>query len=262
MTTPADELPDEELSRAVALHGFEDKPLAIAHFSFSEPHSVIAAHSPGGRITPLVEFLPLPMRGAELLRSIASIDEQGPRLIGNFRKLFSDLAAEVDDFDPEVDIADSAALGWLFASASLLLGLSQAEAEEALLYESETVKLDTYLVEIAGHNFLDSRRMLRSLMSYRIAGVQNHVLARSIFISLGNFTGEVVRRLLSDFDAKAVLCLGDLFFANRILADSARSSMATLRVPIFLSSGPNLEDPLTQLEALLSFEGISIKARG
>ena len=39
-------------------------------------------------MTPLIGFWPLPVRGDELLEAIASIDENGPRLIANYEHAF------------------------------------------------------------------------------------------------------------------------------------------------------------------------------
>jgi Ser/Thr protein kinase RdoA (MazF antagonist) len=73
------------------------------------------------------------------------------------------------------------------------------------------------------------------MMSYRLAGVPGHALAASVFTSLGEFTGDAVRRLVRAWpSAQVVVCAGDLFAHNVLLRDQARRSLSGLRLPVLL----------------------------
>jgi hypothetical protein len=217
-------------------YGLTDRTVAIAYFSFAEPDSFVGAYEPGGRITRLIEFLPLPVRGADLLDAIAAIDENGPRLVANYRQRFPDLYADVARFYADQEAADTEALAWLLGAASLTIGMEQSDLERALLPLQVAVMVDTVVVERDGRYLFDGLRLLRSLISYRIADVPREVLARSIFESLGDFAATALRRLMKDWRADAIICAGDLFAGNNILRVRTRGALISMRVPIHFSA--------------------------
>jgi hypothetical protein len=221
------------LKTLVDSHGLAENAAAVVYFSFAEPDSFVGAHDPGGRITRLIEFLPLPVRGADLLDSIASIDENGPRLVANYREAFPELCESVASFCPEEHVIETEALAWLLGANSLILGLEEPDLARALHATSDGVKVDTVVIEQGGRYLVDGRRLLRSAMSYRIAGVPRDILARSAFESLGDFAADAVRRLLKDWKADAIVCAGDLFAANNILRLRTRSAMVSLHLPMY-----------------------------
>lgn len=240
------------ISAALARYRMEDQAVAVAWLSFDDPDSMIAAHDPDGKVSPLIGFDTLPMRGTDLLTAVAGIDENGPRLVANYRLAFPDLTAAIESFDPGVGAVSSSAPGWLFAAASLLIGMEEADVTAAMAPEPEAVEVDTFVAPGARGYSLEGARLLRSVMSYRLAGVERHVLARSIFVSLGNFVGTAMVRLLKEWQPRAIVCAGDLFAQNRILRDQARSALTTVRVPTYF---PSLDDPdnaLVAEEELLS----------
>lgn len=217
--------------------GLLEKAVAVVCFSFSDPDSFIGAQDPGGHLTRLIEFLPLPFSGDRLLEAIASIDENGPRLVANYRRAFPVLYDRLAAFVPEEDEAlETGALGWLLAACSLVLGLEEQDLARALSLSLAGVKVDTVVIEVNGRYLLDGRRLLRSLMSYLIAGVPRDVLARSVFESLGDFAADATRRLLEDWKADAIICAGDLFAGNNILRLRTRGGMISLRLPMHFSA--------------------------
>jgi hypothetical protein len=221
-----------EIKALAEKSGLTDRNVAVVYFSFAEPDSFVGAHEPGGRITRLIEFLPLPVRGADLLGAIASIDENGPRLVANYERRFPELHGGVAQFYADPEAADTEALTWLLGAASLTIGLEQSDLERALLPSQGGVKVDTVLVERDGRYLFDGRRLLRSLISYRIADVPRDVLARSIFESLGDFAADAVRRLVRDWKADAIICAGDLFAGNNILRVRTRGALISMRLPM------------------------------
>lgn len=225
-----------EVAALLERHGRPGVAAAVAFFTFAgSGHSFIGAHDPDGRITPLIEFLPLPVRGADLLGSIAAIDENAPRLVANYQAAFPGIADRLRAFGADLEPADNGSLHWLLSACSLTLWLEDADVARALSQPGGEVKVDTIVVEQDGLYLFDGRRLLRSVMSYRIAQVPNHILARSVFQSLGDFTVDAVRRLLRDWKAEAVVCAGDLFARNTILRERARWGMLRLPVPVYFS---------------------------
>ena len=232
MTEPVPAQTSAEIDELLEHHDLDRVAVAVAFFSFQSPQSFIAARDPDGRITPLIGFYPLPVRGGELIDSIASIDENGPRLIANYERGFPELMDGIRAFGTELEPVDSESLGWLLAACSLMLGMQDEDVVNALGPVPSVVNVDTVVVEHGGRYVLDSRRLLRSLMSFRIADVPNHVLARSVFESLGDYAASAVRRLLRDWKVEVVVCAGDLFARNSFIADRTRRGLArpTLRV--------------------------------
>lgn len=222
-----------EIRALIESRQLTEKAAAVVYFSFAEADSFVGAYDPGGRITRLIEFIPLPVRGADLLDVIGSIDGNGPRLIANYRQTFPELYDSLVAFNPEEGPVGTEAVAWLLGANSLILGLDESDLLKALLPATGGVKVDTVVIDQAGRYVFDGRRLLRSVMSYRIAGVPRDVLARSVFESLGDFAAEAVRRLLKDWKAEAIVCAGDLFAANNILRVRTRSAMISLHLPMY-----------------------------
>jgi hypothetical protein len=206
---------------------------AVAFFSFESPQSFIAARDPDGSITPMIGFWPLPVRGGELLDAIASIDENGPRLITNYEHAFPELTESIRRFGAELEPVKSESLGWLLGACSLTLGMQEEDVARALGQVPALVKVDTVVEEHDERYLLDSRRLLRSVMSYRIAAVPNHVLMRSVFESLGDYAANAVRRLLREWSVEVVVCAGDLFARNRFIADRTRRGLVRPRLRVY-----------------------------
>jgi hypothetical protein len=220
---------DEQLER----HGLTETAAAVAFFSFESPQSFIAARDSDGRLTPLIGFLPLPVRGGELIEAIAAIDEHGVRLVANYENTFPELLDGIRAFGSELEPVKSESLGWLLAAVSLTLGMREKDVARALGPVPSLVTVDTVVVEHDGHNALDSRRVLRSVMSYLIADVPRHVLARSVFESLGDYAATAVRRLLRDWKVEVVVCAGDLFARNRFIADRTRIGLVRPKLAVY-----------------------------
>lgn len=226
---------EAEIKAELGQHGLSRAPVAVAFLSFADSaRSFIGAHDPDGRITPLIEFLPLPVRGDDLLEAIASIDESAPRLVARYRAAFPEVVSGLSEFGAGLEPSASPALCWLLSACSLVLWLEEADIIRALGPSPGGVKADTVVIESDGRYLFDGRRLLRSLMSYRLADVPNYVLARSVFESLGGFTADAIWRLLREWKAEAVVCAGDLFQRNAILREQARNGMLRLRVPAYL----------------------------
>ncbi len=222
-----------EIDALLERHGQARAAVAVAFFSFESPRSFIAARDPDGSLTPLIGFWPLPVRGGELLDAVASIDENGPRLIANYGRAFPELTDRIRGFGSELKRVESESLGWLLGASSLVLGMEEEDVARALGPIEELVKVDTVVVEEAGRYVFDSRRLLRSLMSYRIGAVPKHVVARSVFESLGDYAAGAIRRLLREWKVEVVVCAGDLFARNAFLADRARRGLVRPKLAVY-----------------------------
>lgn len=222
-----------EVRALLEVQGLPTRPCAVGYLSFADPASCLASYDVDGQLTPLVGFLPLPLRGDRLLAGVAAIDENGPRLVANYRHAFPGDTERLVDFDAtrEAGLEESAAPGWLLAACSLALDLEEADVAAAL-QPVETVGLDTFVIEVDGGYVLDGRRFLRSAMSYRIGGVPKQVIGRSMLESLGQFVSDGLGRLLRVWSAEAIVLAGDLFEGDTPLAWRARRNLASWSLPI------------------------------
>lgn len=225
-TTPD---PEREISELLERRGKAGAAAAVAHLSVLGTNSGIGLRDPDGRLTPVIEFLPLPMRGADLLDEIGRIDENAPRLVTNYREAFPDAAERLISFGADLDDLETPALGWLFLACGLVLSLDDADLAE-IHHITDGVKVDTIVIDQDGHYLLDGRRLLRSLMSYRIADAPTALLAGSVFESLGDFVADAIPQLLRARPADVVVCAGDLFADNQILRSRTQSGLARSRV--------------------------------
>lgn len=228
-----------EIGALLHRHGLQGRPCAVAYLAFADPGSCIGAWEPDGKLEPLIGFLPLPLRGEQLLDAIAHIDESGPRLVARYRRSFAADADRLASFDAGLDIDETSAPAWLLAAGSLALGLTDADVARALQPRVETVAVDTFVIDSERGYVVDGRRLLRSLMSYRIGGVAGHVLARSVFDSLGRFVADAIGRLVREWRPAAVVCAGDLFAGNVILHARTRRGLAQLQLPIVGPAWPS-----------------------
>src|SRR6266545_3429887 len=107
-----------EVDALLQRHGISG-PAAVAYFSFASPQSCIAAREDDGSITPLIGFWPLPVRGDELLESIAAIDGNGAQLVANYARRFPALTERIRGFGTELEPVRTESLGWLMGACSL-----------------------------------------------------------------------------------------------------------------------------------------------
>ncbi len=229
---PAQSELDPVLALLIA-HGHPRSPAAAVHFSYAEAPSFVGLRQPGGPTLPLIPFLPMPGTGAGVLDTLAGLDEAGARLVQRFRRDFPDTVARLTAVD--YGSAATPELSWLLGMCSLALDLGAEDLRRALHADDGGVRVDTVVVPDGDGYAVDGRRLLRSVISYRIAGVAAHVLARSVFTSLGEFTGDAVRRLVRTWpSAQVIVCAGDLFASNIMLREQTRRSLVGLRRPVLL----------------------------
>ncbi len=224
--------PDPVLALLTA-HGHGALPAAAVQFSYAEVPSFVGLREPGGPTVPLVSFLPLPGTGAGVLDALAGLDDSGARLVERFRRDFPDTVQRLTAVD--CGSAATPAMSWLLGMCSLSMDLGAEDVRRAMHADGGGVRVDTVVVEDGDGYVVDGRRLLRSVISYRVAGVAAHVLARSVFTSLGEFTGDAVRRLVRAWpSAQVIVCAGDLFGSNIVLRNQARRSLVGLRLPVLL----------------------------
>lgn len=217
----------------LSARGLADRRAAVVHFCLGPAASFIGVREPDAPATPLIEFLPLPTLGAELLSGIGSVDESARRLLRQFVDVVPATAARVEAFDAGLDTR-TPVLGWLFGAVSLLLDLDEPDLADVERRRAPSLRLDTVVVPAGSRSALDGRRLLRSVLSYRLAGVPGHVLARSVVESLGEFAADAVRRLLREWPAQLVVCAGDLYARSDLLRGATSRGLTGIAIPVIM----------------------------
>jgi hydrogenase maturation factor HypF (carbamoyltransferase family) len=81
------------------------------------------------------------------------------------------------------------------------------------------------LVNLEGINYLDYRRIVQSIMAYKMADVDNITLVYSFYESLSEFICNYVNEIANDTKAKDVVLCGDMF-ANSILLSKTHKTLS------------------------------------
>jgi hydrogenase maturation factor HypF (carbamoyltransferase family) len=73
-------------------------------------------------------------------------------------------------------------------------------------------------------NYLDYRRIVQSIMSYKMAGVENTLLAFSFYESLSEFIVDYAAKMKDEIKSSDIVLCGDMF-ANSILASKTNKAL-------------------------------------
>jgi hypothetical protein len=152
---------------------------------------------------PIVAVPPMEFDAPNLRERIASLREGSDRLVENFAAKAPETAERLFGSNPPRDI---------FEAAAVILGLEEAGLDavgkEALKFHGKGgLQVDTKVK----NNRFDPYAFVASLMSYRLAGVENPLLAYSIFESFGDYVSEIVTELKARSKAEHVVLCGRTF---------------------------------------------------
>lgn len=152
---------------------------------------------------------------------ISQIDEHCERLISNFslkypNVLLSDVPSNTDGFESIVNMC-----------AKVLEIQSAKEFEDMALglTLSSGIQIDMKLISLNGINYLDYRRTVQSIMSYKMAGVDNATLVYSFYESLSEFICNYSNEIATEIKAKDIVLCGDMF-SNSILLSKTNKTLS------------------------------------
>jgi hypothetical protein len=148
---------------------------------------------------------------------ITALDENGPKLMQNFKNKFPKLYDSLDKTPVSADFA-----GFLDGCAAILGVTAQGSSLAALVLLAHKnkapagVKIDFILEATGGKPTLNLVKSLRTLLSYKLADVEDETLAFSVFESLADFVTVLCDEARKGFDAKELVLCGGLFFAEAL----------------------------------------------
>jgi hydrogenase maturation factor HypF (carbamoyltransferase family) len=152
---------------------------------------------------------------------ISDIDEHCERLVTNYSNKFSkylekDVPTNTNGFESILNIC------------AKVLGMNTAkEFEDTALSVNvkSGIQIDMKLITIEGVNYLDYRRTVQSLMSYKMADVDTGTLCYSFYESLSEFICNYANEIAIETKAKDIVLCGDML-ANSILLSNVNKTLS------------------------------------
>ena len=196
-------------------------PSIGVYFSQNSNKSSISINIPTKGIKEIITIPNIHNSIKNCFEEISEIDEHCERLITNFSKKFPKvLEGEVPQ--------DTNGFESIINMCAKVLGVTSAkEFEDAALNTSLSsgIQIDMKLVNLDGVNYLDYRRIVQSIMAYKMADVDNITLMYSFYESLSEFICNYVNEIVNDTKAKDIVLCGDMF-SNSILLSKTHKTLS------------------------------------
>ncbi len=196
------------------------------YMSTQSYESSIGVNVPGKGIKEIIK-IPNVMTDFDIcMEDIEGIDENTERLIKNYKEKFPEI------FESKPLLEGTHGFETILNLTAHMIGLRDANELESKAHEfSAKSGLDVAykVAKIDDVNYLDYRKVVQSIMSYKIAGVENNMLAFSVFESLSEFIVDQVMKINSELKCRDVILCGDMF-ANSILLSKTQKELKTLKV--------------------------------
>ena len=145
----------------------------------------------------------------QILEDISSLDENCKRLVDNFSKKYP--------YTKDIKLTNNNGFSTIIEAIVKLLNIQSIKDFEELALNSEytnALQVDMKLIKIDNKNYLDYRKIIQSIMSYKMADVDNETLCFSFYEFLGEFIIDYLREIARKTKIKDIVLCGDIF-SNR-----------------------------------------------
>jgi hypothetical protein len=200
------------------------------YFTTQNNNSEIAIYTPKHAKKTVVLVPNIYLNLATNLEEISEIDENTPRLIENYKKKFPQLFENIN-----LVFKDSHGFESIINLIAYFLGIKNSAEFEALAFNYSAksgINIDMKVIKIEGVNYLDYRRVVQSIMSYKLAGVPNDLLAFSFYESLSEFISNTVTQLKDEFETNDVVLCGNMFANTTLIEKTYKALNKTFNVII------------------------------
>ncbi|MCO4845085.1 MAG: hypothetical protein KC427_03605 [Sulfurovum sp.] len=250
--------PAHAAQRSIVLeHKLEGQALCGIHFS-REHRSHIFCYSGKIGYTPMVLFRDEHItQPRDLIEAIAAMDEGGMRLVQNFKNTFPELHEKIEqhEFKTHTDISD---LTKLWSMAAIFIGLY--EGDDALV---SCEVLETTAIEFGGKSGpridykvisteegyqLDLRLAIRSVMSFKLAGLDDYLLSFGFIDSLADFIAQQAEDSDANIGINGVTLSGGLFENRQLLMRTYNS--LSVNYPIYRNKRLSIDNANVALGAI------------
>jgi hypothetical protein len=173
----------------------------------------------------------------DLLASMGAEFDFGAKLASNFEAAFVNEAKALKEFKSSGEpIKD------FFLALSLLFGANGGFAYVASLANGADiaggVKLDFVLQKTTNGVALDLKKCFASVLSYKLAGVENNILAYSVFESAVDFLIVSQDEAKKSFETKQLLVGGE-FLLSRVFVSKLKSKIKNIDIDMALNRVPS-----------------------
>jgi hypothetical protein len=196
-------------------------PSIGVYFSQNSSNSAICINIPAKGLKQIISIPNIHNSIKNCFEEIADIDEHCARLIANYSKKFPNILK--DDVPLNTNGFES-----IINMCAKVLGVnSSKEFEDMALNASLTsgIQIDMKLITINDINYLDYRRIVQSIMAYKMADVDNITLIYSFYESLSEFICNYTNEIAKETKAKDVVLCGNMF-ANSILLSKTNKTLS------------------------------------
>jgi hypothetical protein len=250
--------PAHAAMRSVVIeHSLQDQPLCGIYMS-REHRSHIFSFSNKIGYTPMVLFRDEEIRQPrQILQAIASMDEGGTRLVHNFKEKFPELYAKIEqvEFSSHADISDITKI-WSFAAVFIGLydgddALKSSETLEATAIEfsgKSGPRIDYKVISTDEGYQLDIRLAIRSVMSFKLAGLDDYLLSFGFIDSLADFIAQQAENADANIGIHGVMISGSLF-ENRQLMMRTYNALS-VNYPIYRNERLSIDNANVALGAI------------
>ncbi len=213
---------------------FEEGTVGV-YFSYYSNQDVIAVKRFNEKLKPVIwikssiTYGDLRKDTFWLLEYIKNNSEEGRRLVENYMKKFPHVKDKIQKPDENEKGKEINSITHILNIISYLLGVFPYEKtsyfEEPYLYlqsksldfvGNQGLMVDFKIEEKDRIFYLDWTKTVQSTLSYKIAGVEDDIIAFSIFESLGNWIIEQTATISSKLKLKNIAITGN-FFSNPVL---------------------------------------------
>ncbi len=196
-------------------------PSIGVYFSQNSTDSSICINIPTKGLKQIITIPNIHNSIKNCFEEISELDEHCLRLITNYSKKFPKV------LEGEV-LQNTNGFESIINMCAKVLGInSSKEFEDMALNTSMTsgIQIDMKLVNLDGINYLDYRKVVQSIMAYKMADVDNITLIYSFYESLSEFICNYVNEIAKEINAKDIVLCGNMF-ANSILFTKTNKTLS------------------------------------
>jgi len=204
----------------------ENIPSVGVYFSYKSDESSIKINVPKTGFKDII-YIPNVVNDIKsCLKDIRLIDENTNKLVENYINKFPQY------FEKEFIKKDCDGFCSILNPLAYILGMRDYKEFEdtALLYKAKSgLQIDMNIIKIDGKNYLDYRKIIQSCMSYKMADVENSMIAYSFYESLCEFISDNVNTITKEIKAKDLILCGNMF-ANSILLSKIDKNLRNINI--------------------------------
>jgi hypothetical protein len=190
-------------------HNLLDKTSIGVYFSLNSKNSFVDIKVLNEEEKRVIYIPDIKSNMNQILEDISSLDENCRRLVDNFSKKYP--------YTKDIKLSNNSGFSTIIEAIAKLLNIQSIKDFEELALNSgyaDALQIDMKLIKIDNKNYLDYRKTIQSIMSYKMADVDNETLSFSFYEFLAEFIIDYLREIARKIDAKDIVLCGDIF-SNR-----------------------------------------------